>query len=192
MKQKSMKIMCKLIYIKNKYFLLFNKMKIAVTGKICSGKSTFANIIKDKLKLNKYSFADNVKKYAKELFDMSYKDRKLIQELAEKLKEIDNDIWIKQLDKNIKDKDNIIIDDLRFENEYNYLRSNKYFIIKLLIDKNQQIKRIKELYKENANEHIERLEHISELNIDKLDADLVINTNDINIETLIEIIIHQQ
>ena len=192
MKQKSMKIMCKLIYIKNKYFLLFNKMKIAITGKICSGKSTFANIIKDKLKLNKYSFADNVKKYAKELFDMSYKDRKLIQELAEKLKEIDNDIWIKQLDKNIKDKDNIIIDDLRFENEYNYLRSNKYFIIKLLIDKNQQIKRIKELYKENANEHIERLEHISELNIDKLDADLVINTNDINIETLIEIIIHQQ
>jgi len=192
MKQKSMKIMCKLIYIKNKYFLLFNKMKIAITGKICSGKSTLANIIKDKLKLNKYSFADNVKKYAKELFDMSYKDRKLIQELAEKLKEIDNDIWIKQLDKNIKDKDNIIIDDLRFENEYNYLRSNKYFIIKLLIDKNQQIKRIKELYKENANEHIERLEHISELNIDKLDADLVINTNDINIETLIEIIIHQQ
>lgn len=192
MKQKSMKIMCKLIYIKNKYFLLFNKMKIAITGKICSGKSTLANIIKDKLKLNKYSFADNVKKYAKELFDMSYKDRKLIQELAEKLKEIDNDIWIKQLDKNIKDKDNIIIDDLRFENEYNYLRSNKYFIIKLLIDKNQQIKRIKELYKENANEHIERLEHISELNIDKLNADLVINTNDINIETLIEIIIHQQ
>lgn len=167
-------------------------MKIAITGKICSGKSTLANIIKYRLNLEKYSFADNVKKYAKELFDMSYKDRKLIQELAEKLKEIDNDIWIKQLDKNIKDKDNIIIDDLRFENEYNYLRSNKYFIIKLLIDKNQQIKRIKELYKENANEHIERLEHISELNIDKLDADLVINTNDINIETLIEIIIHQQ
>jgi len=192
MKQKSMKIRCKLIYIKNKYFLLFNKMKIAITGKICSGKSTLANIIKYRLNLEKYSFADNVKKYAKELFDMSYKDRKLIQELAEKLKEIDNDIWIKQLDKNIKDKDNIIIDDLRFENEYNYLRSNKYFIIKLLIDKNQQIKRIKELYKENANEHIERLEHISELNIDKLDADLVINTNDINIETLIEIIIHQQ
>ena len=97
-------------------------MKIAITGKICSGKSTLANIIKDKLKLNKYSFADNVKKYAKELFDMSYKDRKLIQDFAEKLKEIDNTIWIKQLDKNIKDKDNIIIDDLRFENEYNYLR----------------------------------------------------------------------
>lgn len=192
MKQESMKIRCKSIYIKNKYFLLFNKMKIAITGKICSGKSTLANIIKYRLNLEKYSFADNVKKYAKELFDMSYKDRKLIQDFAEKLKEIDNDIWIKQLDKNIKDKDNIIIDDLRFENEYNYLRSNKYFIIKLLIDKNQQIKRIKELYKENANEHIKRLEHISELNIDKLDADLVINTNDINIETLIEIIIHQQ
>ena len=71
----------------------------------------------------------------------TYKDRKLIQDLAEKLKEIDNDIWIKQLNKNIKNKNNIIIDDLRFVFRFFYLKSNNYFIIKLLINKNQQIKR---------------------------------------------------
>ena len=78
-------------------------MKIAITGKICSGKSTLAEKLKTELKLEKHSFGNNVKKYAKELFNMEYKDRKLIQDFAEKLKEIDNDIWIKQLDKEIKE-----------------------------------------------------------------------------------------
>lgn len=167
-------------------------MKIAITGKICSGKSTLANKLKDKLKLEKYSFANNVKKYAKEIFEMEYKDRKLIQDFAEKMKELDNNIWIKQLDKEIKDKTHIVIDDLRFENEYNYLKANNYYIIKLVIHKNQQIKRIEDLYKDKAHEHLARLEHISECNIDKLNADLTINTEDVDIKTILETIIHQQ
>jgi len=167
-------------------------MKIAITGKICSGKSTLANKLKTILKLEKYSFANNVKKYAKEIFEMEYKDRKLIQDFAEKMKEIDNNIWIKQLDKEIKNKTHIIIDDLRFENEYKYLKANKYYIIKLVIDKNQQIKRIEDLYKDKAPEHLERLEHISECNIDKLNADLTINTEDVDIKTILKTIIHQQ
>lgn len=167
-------------------------MKIAITGKICSGKSTLANKLKDNLKLEKYSFADNVKKYATEIFEMEYKDRKLIQDFAEKMKELDNNIWIKQLDKEIKDKVHIVIDDLRFENEYNYLKKNNYYIIKLVIHKNQQIKRIEDLYKDKAPEHLERLEHISECNIDKLNADLTINTEDVDIKTILKTIIHQQ
>lgn len=167
-------------------------MKIAITGKICSGKSTLANKLKDKLKLEKHSFADKVKKYATEIFEMEYKDRKLIQDFAEKMKELDNNIWIKQLDKEIKDKTHIVIDDLRFENEYNYLKKNNYYIIKLVIDKNQQIKRIEDLYKDKAHEHLKRLEHISECNIDKLNADLTINTADVDIKTILETIIHQQ
>ena len=167
-------------------------MKIAITGKICSGKSTLANKLKDKLKLEKHSFADKVKKYATEIFEMEYKDRKLIQDFAEKMKELDNNIWIKQLDKEIKDKTHIVIDDLRFENEYTYLKKNNYYIIKLVIDKNQQIKRIEDLYKDKAHEHLKRLEHISECNIDKLNADLTINTADVDIKTILETIIHQQ
>ena len=166
-------------------------MKIAITGKICSGKSTLANKLKNKLKLEKYSFADKVKKYATEIFEMEYKDRKLIQDFAEKMKEIDNNIWIKQLDKEIKNKTHIVIDDLRFENEYNYLKKNNYYIIKLVINKNQQIKRIEDLYKDKAHEHLVRLEHISECNIDKLNADLTINTEDVDIKTILKTIIHQ-
>lgn len=166
-------------------------MKIAITGKICSGKSTLAEKLKEKLNLEKYSFGNNVKKYAEELFNMEYKDRKLIQDFAEKLKEIDNDIWIKQLDKEIKNKNNIVIDDLRFLNEYNYLKKNNFIIIKLLIDKNQQIKRINNTYKRKEFEHIERLEHVSELNIENIEADLTIKTEELNIDKIIKFIIDQ-
>ena len=79
----------------------------------------------------------------------------------------------------------------RFENEYNYLKENNYYIIKLVIDKNQQIKRIEDLYKDKAHEHLVRLEHISECNIDKLNADLTINTEDVDIESILKTIIHQ-
>jgi cytidylate kinase len=164
-------------------------MKIAIIGKICSGKTTLANKLSEHFKLERIAFGDSVKKYAADIFDMSYKDRKLIQDFAEKMKEIDNDIWIKHLDKKIKDKTNIIIDDLRFENELDYLRNNDFFIIKLLINKNQQIKRIQNLYGSNSNEHIERLNHISETYIDTLDADFIIDSTE-NIQSIINFLVH--
>ena len=49
-------------------------MKIAITGKMCSGKSTIANMIKQ---LNSdyeiYSYAGKIKDIAIELFDMKEK-----------------------------------------------------------------------------------------------------------------------
>ena len=48
-------------------------MKIAITGKICSGKSTLANKLKNILKLEKYSFADNVKNMLKKYLKWNIK-----------------------------------------------------------------------------------------------------------------------
>jgi len=163
-------------------------MKIAICGSICSGKTTLSEKLKKDFNLELYSFAFNVKKYCNKFFNMNYKNRKLIQDFAEKMKEIDENIWINLLDKKINNKNNIIIDDLRFKNEYNYLKSKGFYIIKLNINKEEQIKRIKKLYKENYNEHLERLEHISELDINNFKCDLEIESNDnlySNIRTII-------
>lgn len=43
----------------------------------------------------------------KEIFGVEWKDRELIQDFAEKVKEIDRDVWI-----NMLDKDNVVIDDV--------------------------------------------------------------------------------
>ena len=65
-------------------------MKLAITGVMCSGKSTIANYLVQTYNFQKFSFADDIKKYAFEIFDMKYKDRKLLQDFGSKMKEIDN------------------------------------------------------------------------------------------------------
>jgi cytidylate kinase len=104
-------------------------MKIAISGVMCSGKTTISNYLIEKYNYKKFSFADDIKKYAVEIFDMKNKDRKLLQNFGTKMKEIDDLIWIKRLDKKIKDiYDNIIIDDLRFQDEVTYLKSYNFKI----------------------------------------------------------------
>jgi len=78
-------------------------MKLAITGIMCCGKSTIANYLVEKYNYKKFSFADVLKKFAVDIFDMKGKDRKLLQDFGTKMKEIDKCIWIKSLDKKIKD-----------------------------------------------------------------------------------------
>ena len=54
-------------------------MKIAICGKMCSGKSTLANhIMRTFPGYQKYSFARRVKELCVDLFDMQGKDRELL------------------------------------------------------------------------------------------------------------------
>lgn len=162
---------------------------IAICGKICSGKSTLAKYLEDKHNFKILSFANSVKKFAREIFNMKHKDRKLLQEFSEKLKEIDNDIWIKHFDKQLlmNQHHNIVVDDLRFPNEYNFLINKSFTIIRLDINNELQIQRIKETYKENYNEHLERLNHISESFIYDFDCHIIIDISKItNIDEFIK------
>ena len=99
------------------------------------------------------------------------------------MKEIDPDIWIKYLLSDIGDKDNIIIDDLRFENEINYLKEHGFTIIRLNIPDNIRIERIKNTYPNTYEEHIKGMNHNSEQEIKKLNVDLDLHyfANDYNL-----------
>lgn len=164
-------------------------MRIAICGKICSGKSTLANALSENFKLRKISFANPVKMYAEEIFDMKYKDRKLIQDFAEKMKEINPNVWIDYLDRSILEKeDDIVIDDLRFMNEYNFLRTRGFFIIRINIEMIDQIKRIKSTYPDKWQDHIDRLNHVSEIDRTIFNADLDIESTDDMIEYVLEYI----
>ena len=189
-------------------------IKIAIIGKICSGKTTIINKLLELKEYNfkVYNFGDYVKKYIYEIFDINIienmlskkaiknsesfyinnKPRKLIQDFAENMKILDNDVWIKLLKKDInkhisRDISNIIIvGDVRFYNEYQMLKDLGFIFIKLDINKDLQIERIKNTYPNNYQEHLERLEHISEINIDNFKYDYIIDVNND-----LEIIINQ-
>ena len=130
-------------------------MKIAIIGKMCSGKTTIANLIIDKDKSYKrLSFGQKVKDLAVELFNMEGKDRSLLINLANKMRDIDSDVWVNYIINNNKDIDNCIIDDIRYQNELDKLINNNFYIIKLNISKELQKERIIQTYPENYMDHL--------------------------------------
>ena len=65
-------------------------MKIAIYGPMCSGKSTIASIIQENNSDYKiFSFGKKIKDIAFELFNMEGKDRSLLINIADKMREID-------------------------------------------------------------------------------------------------------
>ena len=139
-------------------------VKIAISGPMCSGKSTIAKYICEVNSDYKiYSFGQKIKDLAKELFDMKdIKNRSLLIQIANSLKSIDENVWINYILKKCKNKDNCIIDDLRFENELTELINDSWYFIVLQVPKEERIKRIKNLYPDNFQDHIKNMNDISE------------------------------
>ena len=107
-------------------------MKIALVGKMGSGKTTLANKLASRLDdCVVISIASKLKDIAKDLFNMKNKDRRLLQLIGMKMREIDEDVWIKYTLNNLPPNKNIIIDDCRFVNEARMLRRNGWILVKI-------------------------------------------------------------
>ena len=141
-------------------------MKIAISGLMCSGKTTIANIIKElHYEYKIYSFSQKIKDLSQELFTMDpdLKDRSLLINIADKMRDIDPDIWAKYIIKQTNKKEHCIIDDLRFQNELDLLIKEKDWIfIVLNIDENIRLERLVQLYPNNYEDHIKNMNHLSE------------------------------
>jgi len=138
-------------------------MKFAIHGPMCSGKTTISEIIKGHdSEYKTYSFGGKVKDIARDLFKMEGKDRSLLISVASKMREIDPDVWAKYVvcDIEREKKQKCIIDDLRFQNEADYLKG--WTFISLTTPKGVRIERIKKLYPNNYEDHIKNMNHISE------------------------------
>ena len=138
-------------------------MKIAISGPMCSGKSTIAKLIK---KFNNeyeiYSFGNEIKNIAYELFNMKEKNRSLLIKIANQMKEIDKDVWAKYVLKQTNNHNNCIIDDLRFQNELDLLENDDWYFIVLNMNIDERKKRIKSEYPDNYQDHFNNMNDISE------------------------------
>ena len=168
-------------------------MKIAIIGKMCSGKSTISQIIMDQDSSYKtFSFGGAVKRYAKEIFNMQGKDRSLLINFANKMREIDSNVWVRPVIEESRLFDNCIIDDVRYQNELDALVNDNWIIIKLNISRELQEERIKLTYPENYKDHLENINHFSEKNYFNFKCGyphLTINSGNYTKETLRELII---
>lgn len=116
-------------------------MKIGLIGLKRAGKSEFGNIAVKEFGYKELAFADELKKYAKLLFPDHFKNNdkpvKLLQDFGEGMRKIDPDIWIKLLANNFDkittelDELNVVVTDVRHQNEVDYLRSKGFTIVKI-------------------------------------------------------------
>ena len=163
-------------------------IKIAISGKMCSGKSFCSNLIKQKYPQFKlFSFAERLKTITHDLFldqfhmvendnviQRKHKNRKLYVDVGQKMREIDPHVWTKYV---LKQSNNV---DFRFKNEMNALKKEGWKLVKLNITKEQQIKRLKQTYS-NSKEHILGLDSDAEIDLDDVSDscfDLILDQND--------------
>ncbi len=159
-----------------------NISKIAITGKLRSGKSSVADyIFVEHDDFHVVSFGSSLKYYADRLFRQSMftpddkrKPRELYQAFGQKMREIDNDIWIKHAENEITiltksfDAKGIIIDDLRQLNEFEWAKENGFTVIRVNANEDTRIARAEAL---GDSFSLESLRHETEQSVDDFEVD---------------------
>jgi len=158
-------------------------MRIAITGKLRSGKTSISDYLERAYEYKRIAFGDALKRYAHEIFgEVENKPRELYQSFGQKMREIDSDVWVKQVERVINEWESVtnysvVIDDLRQPNEYEWARDNGFTIIRINADKDVRIKRAEALGDDFDEEN---LSHDTESHVDKfeVDYDFVNNTTE--------------
>ena len=147
--------------------------RMALAGKMGSGKSTVSDFLIKSFQFKQYSFASKLKEIATDLFNMEVKDRVLLQMLGTRVREIEQDAWVNYVLKQLNAEAPLraVIDDMRYLNESEILRENGFTLIKLEAPLSTRNKR----GVEGLNEATAM--HPSEVELDNINYDYVIDSS---------------
>lgn len=105
-------------------------MIIGIGGLMCSGKTSVAKYIsKNYQNVELVNFADKLKLIAEDLFGMTVKDRRLLQELGKQMRTIRDSVWIDYIFNKFIPTKNYVIGDVRYLNETQRIKDNGGFTI---------------------------------------------------------------
>ena len=155
-------------------------MKVGICGKMASGKTTLAKGFEEE-GYQIISLADEVKRVGRELFNMTGKDRPLLQQIGMKMREIRPSVWLDALMKQAEKYPNVVCDDVRFINEAKTLKENGWYLIKIEIDENLQRNRLMMTYPDHWDKHWDNRHDSSEAEVDKIPHeifDLILTAED--------------
>lgn len=142
-------------------------MKIALSGKMMSGKTIVADYLVSKYGFIEIAFADRLKELAIELFGMNpeYKNRELLQLLGMKMRELDPNVWVRYVMNELLDEQDVVVSDVRLKNEFDALQQAGFIMVRCYVSRNIQDERIQ---KEMPEMPWELVNHISETDLDDI------------------------
>lgn len=163
-----------------------SQVKLSVFGEAGCGKDVMAEHLIEKEYFRRYAFADDVRNVSKKYFpdaygDVTNKNRKLLQDVGTKFREIDPHVWIKSMLRNMKEDERIspydsdvVVTDLRMPNEYEALKERGFIFIRVVVDKEVRLQRLRDRG-DVFNE--EDLTHHTESFYDEFKPDYTISNN---------------
>jgi hypothetical protein len=164
-------------------------IKLALCGRLRSGKDTAAQYLTIFYDFQPFAFADPLKRYLHEIFPhvpREPKPRRLLQLFGQKLREIDPDVWVNltmhKIDEYLRQhacdcsplKPRVVVTDCRQQNEYDRLRAEGFVFIRINADDELRIKRALEAGDDFT---VHDLAHETELLVDSFDVDYEVNNN---------------
>lgn len=163
-------------------------LKIGLTGKMRSGKDQVADLLQAQLEdkgesVHILGFAEGIKElltyFTPKVFEEG-KPRYAYQRVGQVMREVYEDVWVDRtvdritlLEKDFP-KDSIIVKDVRQPNEYSTLKDKGYTIIKVEADTEVRVARS---LSSNDSFDISHLYHETELGVEDIEADYVINNS---------------
>ncbi|MBC9786408.1 hypothetical protein H1S01_18290 [Heliobacterium chlorum] len=114
-------------------------VKIAITGKMRSGKDLIAEYLVRKYGFRRFAFGDGVRAVTRLIYpdiqNSCMKPRSLYQQIGQALRQIDPAVWLnytlEEIDASTNPFDSIVISDLRQPNEYKALLNNGFTIVRV-------------------------------------------------------------
>lgn len=150
-------------------------MKIALTGRIRSGKDTVAEYLRESYGFYRFAFGDGIRDICTKAFPHLLeqgKPRALYQGVGQALREFDQDVWVKYLDRVIEEdcwpEDNVVVTDLRQPNEYRYLREKGFFIVRVSSSFKTRFIRA---YLQGDTFSVQDFNHETEAHVDRFEVD---------------------
>lgn len=171
-------------------------LKIAISGKMGSGKTTLAEEIRKQFTEGynghsaMVSLGAPVKEVARNYFLMpaDVKDRLLLQQIGQQFRTIKPDVWVDLLMQNVEvmtdttEVELVICDDVRFVNEFEAMRQDGWLTIRLTVDEAEQKRRLEMAYGDEYPKHWENRNEISETDLDEVSGfDMVLHNLELNL-----------
>ena len=148
-------------------------MKIAIAGRMASGKTTLAKALAEHWDGEILSLGGKVKEVGKDLFGMVEKDRPLLQQIGMKMREIRPDVWIEYLDREARKRTSAVVDDCRFINEARWFKDNGWLLIRLNIEEEVQKVRLQKTYPDDWEQHWNNRNDPSETQVSEIPSEWV-------------------